>query len=386
MADELFDAIFGTTTVAAMTDDAAIVDALCEAETALARACARVGVISLPIALEVSAACDAARRTDTHDLARRARVGGNPVIPLVAEVRARVEDRAGAEAARAVHLGATSQDILDTALMLVAKQSLGVIIADLGECGDIAAGLAAAHRNTPMSGRTLLQQAVPTTFGALAAVWGAGLDGARIGLGAVRESLPAQLGGAAGTLAALYPHGFAVLVAFADETGLAAPDGVWHADRTPITNLAGSLGTTAAVIGKIATDIVLLSQTEIGEVRETSPGGSSAMAHKQNSIGAVTARAAAAQAPGLVATLLAAGSPELQRGAGSWHAEWPALLSLLRHVGGAASRLWASIDVDVDTAAMARNLALLEATLDIGDLGHAGDLVDHYLERRQPWK
>lgn len=381
---ELFDGIFST--IAIPTDDAALVNALCDAETALARACARVGLIPLPVALEIGAVCDAVRSLDSAELARRSVAGGNPVIPLVTEIRTRVEARAGAEAAGAVHFGATSQDILDTALMLVSKQALGVIVSDLGECGDIAAQLAAAHRATPMSGRTLLQQAVPTTFGALAAVWGQSLDRARARLAQLRDALPVQLGGAAGTLAPLYPHGLEVLAAFADETDLAEPDGVWHTDRTVITELAGGLGSAAAAVGKAATDLVLLAQTEIGEVRERAPGGSSAMAHKQNPIAAVTARAAAAQAPGLVATLLAAGSPELQRGAGSWHAEWPALLALLRYTGGGASRLWRALELDVDVDAMARNLARLDGTVDTGDVGHAGELVDRYLERRPVWQ
>jgi 3-carboxy-cis,cis-muconate cycloisomerase len=383
MTSELFDGVFGTTAIVAATDDAAIVDALCEAETALARACTRAGLIDLPAALEIGAACDAVRRLDSSELARRSAASGNPVIPLVAELRMRVEKSGGPEAARGVHLGATSQDILDTALMLVASRALGVMLADLAECSAAIGGLARDHRDTPMCGRTLLQPAVATTFGALAAVWGTSIDRATARLAAVRRALPVQLGGAAGTLAPLYPHGLLVQAAFADETDLAEPDGVWHTDRTPITELATALGTAAAALGKVATDIVLLSQAELGEVREAAPGGSSAMAHKQNSIAAITARAAAAQAPGLVATLLAAASPELQRGAGSWHAEWPALLGLLRYVGGSASRLWVSVGaLQIDSAAMARNLAQLDGTIDTGDLGHAGDLVDRYLERR----
>jgi 3-carboxy-cis,cis-muconate cycloisomerase len=383
MTSQLFDGIFGTTAVVAATDDAAIVDALCEAETALARACTRAGLIDLPIALEIASACDAVRRLDSSELGRRSTAGGNPVIPLVAELRTRVERQAGADAARAVHLGATSQDILDTALMLVASRALGVIISDLAACGNAIAALAREHRGTAMSGRTLAQQAVATTFGALAAVWGTGLDRGAARLTAVRARLPVQLGGAAGTLAPLHPHGLSVLAAFADETDLAEPDGVWHTDRTPITELAGALGTAAAALGKVATDVVLLSQSDVGEVHEAAPGGSSAMAHKQNSIAAVTSRAAAAQAPGLVATLLAAGSPELQRGAGSWHAEWPALIALLRYVGGAASRLSTCVGgLEVDRAAMARNLARLRPDVDTDDVGHATDLVDRYLERR----
>ncbi len=384
MSDELFDGVFGTTAVGAATDDAAIVDALCEAETALARACARAGLIDLPVALEVAAGCDVVRGMDPGNLSRRAVSGGNPVIPLVAELRRVVDERAGADAAAAVHLGATSQDILDTALMLVAHRALGVIGAELAECASAVAGLAAEHRSTPMSGRTLLRQAVPTTFGALAAVWGAGLDNSAARLAEVRAALPAQLGGAAGTLAALHPAGLTVLAGFADEVDLAEPDGVWHTDRTPVVTLAGALGAAAAAIGKVATDLVLLAQNEVGEVQEATPGGSSAMAHKQNATAAVTARAGAAQAPGLVATLLAAASPELQRGAGSWHAEWPALIALLRHVGGAASRLWHALaGLQVDTAAMRRNLDALAGFVDVTDLGHAGDLVDRYLERRQ---
>jgi 3-carboxy-cis,cis-muconate cycloisomerase len=154
-------------------------------------------------------------------------------------------------------------------------------------------------------------------------------------------------------------------------------DGVWHADRTPVVELAVALGGTAAAIGKVATDLVLLAQTEVGEVREKAPGGSSAMAHKQNPIAAITARASAAQAPGLVATVLAA-TPELQRGAGPWHAEWPALSALLAAVGGAASRLRTALaGLQVDTERMAANSTGLD-----GALGHAEDLVDRYLATR----
>jgi 3-carboxy-cis,cis-muconate cycloisomerase len=233
-----------------------------------------------------------------------------------------------------------------------------------------------------MVGRTLLQHAVPTTFGALAAVWGAALDRTRARLTAARDALPVSLGGAAGTLSVLHPHGLDVLAAFADELELAAPTGVWHGDRTIVHDLAGTLGSAAAATSKVAGDVVLLAQSEIGEVREAAPGGSSAMAHKQNPIAAITARAAAAQVPGLVATLLSA-APELQRGAGAWHAEWPALLALLQWTGGASARLRTSLlSLETDTDAMARNLAMLDATVDTSEWGHAGDLVDRYLDGR----
>ena len=382
-AGDLLDPIFGMTAVTAATDDRALLAALCEAETALARACARAGVIDLPTALEIAAACDEASRGEPAELGRRAVAGGTPVIPLVAELREWVSARGGAEAAATLHLGATSQDVLDTALMLLAHRALGVTLADLAECANACAGLAREHRLTPLAGRTLLQLAAPTSFGAVAAAWGAGLDRAAAGLGRVRDALPVQLGGAVGTLAGWYPHGFAVLAAFADELGLAEPAAPWHTDRTVVTELAGALGTVAAAVAKPATDIVLLAQGELGEVREAAAGGSSAMPHKHNPIAAVTARAAAAQAPGLVANLLAAAAPELQRGAGPWHAEWPSLLALLRAAGGAASRLRDSLrGLRVDPAAMARNLARLDGVLDTAELGHAGDLVDRYLAGR----
>ena len=383
MSTELFDPIFGTTAVTAAVDDAAIVSAMCEAETALARACARAGLIPLPLALEIGAACEYVARIDPANISRRAVSSGNPVVPLVEEIRSRVRERTDERAAHAVHLGATSQDIVDTALMLVAKRALGVIVAEMDECGSRIADLAHEHRTTAMSGRTLLQQAVPTTFGALAAVWGAGIDAASLRLASVRASLPVQLGGAAGTLAPLYPEGLEVLGAFADELDLAEPAGVWHGNRAPIVELAGSLGAAAAATAKVATDIILLAQNELGELAVREPGGSSSMPHKRNPTAAVTARAAAAQVPGLVSTLLTAASPELQRGAGSWHAEWPALLSMLRYVGGAASRLRTALHLDVDAGAMARNLDALDGTVDTTDFGHAADLVDRFLERRK---
>jgi 3-carboxy-cis,cis-muconate cycloisomerase len=381
VTSELFDGIFGTTSVVAATDDAAVVDALCSAETALARACTRAGIASLETALEIGAVCDEVRRLDSAELARRAAYDGNPVIPLVAEIRTRVEVRAGAEAARTVHYGATSQDIIDTALMMVAKQAVGVIVAAVDDATGACARLARAHRNDVITGRTLLQWAVPTTFGAVASGWGSALAAAGARLSDLRTKLPAQYGGAAGTLAASYPNGLAVLEAFADECDLVAPRGVWHTDRTIVTELAGALGSASAAMAKVATDLVLLGQSDVGEVRERTPGASSAMKHKRNPIAAVTARAAAAQAPGLVATLMST-APELQRGAGSWHAEWPALIALLRYTGGAAARLRTALDIDVDTAAMRRHLEQLADSVDIADIGHAGDLVDRYLHGR----
>lgn len=375
----LFDPLFGMTAIDAATDDRAWLAALCETETALARACSSAGLLDLPAALEVGAAADAVKSMDPDDLGRDAMADGNPVIALVRRMREAVAARAGEHAAEAVHLGATSQDILDTATMLVTSRALGVLYGDLRDCADHTAAMARAHRDSVMIGRTLLQQAVPTTFGALAAGWGTALDRNLVRVAGLRDALPVQLGGAAGTLAGWYPHGFAVRAAFADELDLREPSGVWHSDRGVVTDLAATLGGTAATLGKIALDVVLLAQSEVAEVREGRPGASSAMPHKRNPIAAITARAAAAQAPGLVANLLAAAAPELQRGAGPWHAEWPALRALMRCVGGAASRLRDCLTaLQVDAGAMRGHVDDAEP-----DVGHARDLVDRYLDRRR---
>jgi 3-carboxy-cis,cis-muconate cycloisomerase len=378
----LWDPIFGATAVADVTGDRAWILALCDTEAALAQACAAAGLIDRVTADAIGVACVELARTDPSDLGRRAADGGNPVIPLVNDLRARVQDAAGPTAAAGVHLGATSQDILDTAAMLVAQAALDVILAALADAADACAALALGHRTTAMIGRTLMQQALPTTFGAVAAGWGEGLDRAVVRLRGARAELAVQLGGATGELAGWRPEGPAVRAAFAAELALSDPGSVWHTERSRIAALATALGTTCGSIAKVAGDVVLLAQTEIGEVRESRGGGSSSMPHKHNPVAAITARAAAAQAPGLVATLLAAMPAELQRGAGPWHAEWQPLTALLRGTGGAAARLAESLSgLQVDTAAMSRNLALGRSVAGDAATG-APEIVDAYLSRR----
>ncbi|MDQ2749659.1 MAG: 3-carboxy-cis,cis-muconate cycloisomerase [Actinomycetota bacterium] len=375
MTSPLWDPIFGKSAVSATTNDAAWVQAMCDAEAALARACARTGLVSEDAARAVSRSCADAALTDPAELGADAAADGNPVIPLVKQLRSHIPEHA-----EAVHFGATSQDILDTSTMLVSRQALAVILSALDDVAAACVRLAAAHRNTPMIGRTLMQQALPTTFGALAAGWGEGVDRTTARLAALRDGCAVQLGGAAGTLAGWHPHGPAVRAALAEELGLQDPGTVWHSERSRITELASALGAACGAINKIGTDVVLLAQTEVGEVREGAGGGSSTMAHKHNPIAAITARAAAGQAPALVATLHAAMSAELQRGAGPWHSEWQPLIGLLNTTGGAATRLATSLTgLHVDAEAMARNLGANTAP----DLGHAGDLVDCYLQGRQ---
>ncbi|MER5755575.1 3-carboxy-cis,cis-muconate cycloisomerase [Streptomyces sp. NPDC002088] len=320
---------------ASATGDTAYLRALLDAEAALTRAQAALGLAPAAAATAVTEAADGAG-FDVRDLALRARAGGNPVIPLVADLTKAV----GQEYGPYVHRGATSQDIMDTATMLVAVRTLGPVLADLARTERALAELAAGHRDTPMPGRTLTQHAVPTTFGLKAAGWRSLVLDARDRLTAVRDRLPAQLGGAAGTLAAFSVYGaddaLALPAAYARELGLREPLLPWHTLRTPIADLAGGLAFAAGALGKVATDVLTLARTEVGEVAEGSGGGSSAMPHKANPVRSTLIAAAARRAPQLAATLYGSLVAEDERPAGAWHAEWEPLRELLRLVGGAA--------------------------------------------------
>jgi 3-carboxy-cis,cis-muconate cycloisomerase len=332
----LFDGIFARGGAAAAVADDAWFRALLAAEAALARAAAQVGLVPTTAADAVTAASGDPGRLDLATVIATAADAGNPVPPLVRAL----QDAVGERDAVAVHVGATSQDVLDTALLLIARNAIAAIDADLVAASEAAARLAAAHRNDVVMARTLMQQALPTTFGLKAAGWLAGLDGARIRLAEVVASLPAQYGGAAGTLVASGGSGVALRTAFAAELGLADIPAPWHTVRLPIADLAGALGAAAGVVGTIALDIVLMAQTEVAEVSEGGGrGGSSAMPHKANPVAAISARACARRAPGLVGTLFGAMEQEHERAAGAWHSEWPTLTALLTTVGSAAAWL-----------------------------------------------
>lgn len=355
-AGGLFDGVLARGRVREAVDDRAWLQAMLDVEAALARAEARAGLLPAEQAEEIARACRA-ERFDPAALGEAAAASGNPVVPLVRALGAVLSGPAAA----AVHHGATSQDVLDSAAMLVAHRALGPLLDDLDGAAAAAAALARAHRTTLMAGRTLLQQALPVTFGVKAAGWLVGLDEAAARLEVVRTTrLAAQLGGAAGTLAALGPAGVQVLGAFARELGLAEPVLPWHTVRTRVADLAGALGAAAGVAGKVARDVVLLAQTEVAEVREGGPpgrGGSSTLPHKRNPVAAVAALAAAEQAPGLVATLLAAMVQEHERAAGPWHAEWRPLTELLRTTGSAAAWLRDCLErLEVDPERMRHNL------------------------------
>jgi 3-carboxy-cis,cis-muconate cycloisomerase len=319
----------------AATGDHAYLRAMLDAEAALTRAQAALGLAPAEAAAAVTEAAEPAG-FGIRALAERARRGGNPVIPLVEDLTKAV----GEEYGPYVHRGATSQDILDTATMLVGVRTLDLVLAELGRAERALARLAAEHRDTPMPGRTLTQHAVPTTFGLKAAGWRSLVLDARDRATAVRDTLPVQLGGAAGTLAAFSAYGAeeapALPAAYARELGLREPLLPWHTLRTPIADLAGCLAVTAGALGKLAVDVLTLSRTEIAEVAEGSGGGSSAMPHKANPVRATLLAAAARRAPQLAATLYGSMAAEDERPAGAWHAEWEPLRDLLRLVGGAA--------------------------------------------------
>ncbi|MFE2881245.1 3-carboxy-cis,cis-muconate cycloisomerase [Streptomyces sp. NPDC059272] len=320
---------------ASATGDTAYLRALLDAESALTRAQAALGLAPAEAATAVTAAADP-DRFDVRSLAERSRAGGNPVIPLVADLTKAV----GAEYGPYVHRGATSQDIMDTATMLVASRTLDLVLTDLTRTEQALARLAAAHRDTAMPGRTLTQHAVPTTFGLKAAGWRSLVLDARDRARAVRDTLPVQLGGAAGTLAAFTAYGaedaLALPDAYARELGLTAPPLPWHTLRTPIADLAGCLTFAAGALGKVAADVLVLGRTEIAEVSEGSGGGSSAMPHKANPVRCTLIAAAARRAPQLASVLYGSLVAEDERPAGAWHAEWEPLRELLRLVGGAA--------------------------------------------------
>ena len=356
-----------------VVSDAAVLDALVTAEAALVRAYAAVGLASTSDAEAVSAALGWVDSTtgcrghglDATALARAAVPGGNPVIPLVGLLR----DRAPEAAKRWVHRGATSQDILDTALMLVARNAGAELDASLKNLAADLSQFAAAHRNQVAAARTLTQHAVPTTVGLRAANWLRGVRRASERLASAVSALPAQLGGAGGTLASFVEIASAegaaaaastLPAAYAAELGLASPDAPWHTTRWPVTELGDALVQVVDACGVFAADVATLSRTEVGELSEGSGGGSSAMPQKQNPVDAVLIRSAALRAPHLGATLHLASSLAVdERPDGAWHAEWPTLRELLRLALGAAAhaeRLIAGLTVD--SVAVDRNLAL----------------------------
>ena len=355
--------------VAALTGDRAVLAAILAVESGWAAVLEKAGLAPAGSAAVVSSAAEPGRY-DTAGIAVRAQGGGNPVIPLLADLRKNVDalDTSDIGAAKAVHTALTSQDVLDTALMLLARNTVEALLADLKGAAAALAGLAGRHQGTLCVGRSLTQHSLPFSFGLRAAQWFHGLAAA--GRQLENLELPVQFGGAAGTLAAgsVLTAGsaatpFSLAEALAAQLGLAAPAAPWHTNRLTVTSLGNALAAVLDALGKIAADVLFLSRPEVAELAEPRAAGrgvSSAMPQKQNPVLSVLVRSAALQGPGLASQLhLAAANFNDERPDGAWHAEWPALRQLLALSLGAAGHLRELAEgLQVFPDAMRRNLDL----------------------------
>ncbi len=353
--------LFGERDVAAQLSDQARLQALLDVEVALAEAESHVGVVP-PSSVSPIARAARAELYDHVALGQEAARAGNIVIPLVKHLVRQVA-AIDPDASRYVHWGATSQDILDTALVLQLRAAFPPLLGQFERAAEAAAGHARRYRNTPIAGRTWLQQATPTTFGLKAAGWLDALERVRRRLGeALSATLVLQLGGASGTLAALGPAALAVSNAMAKRLGLQAPPAPWHGHRDRLAHLACTLGVATGTLGKIAKDLALLGQTEVGEVvAARDEGASSTMPHKRNPVRVAVALAAALRVPGLVATMLASMPQEHERGLGGWHAEWDALPEIVLLASGAARSIADALDdLIIDARRMQANLEITQ--------------------------
>jgi 3-carboxy-cis,cis-muconate cycloisomerase len=343
----------------AVCDDVAYLQHMLDFEAALARAEATTGVIPASATGPIASACKATG-FDLAALAQAATKSGNLAIPLVKALTAAVA-KTDAEAARYVHWGATSQDVIDTAGMLTLRAAIDALLADIDRAIAGFVRLAREHRHTPVVGRTWLQHALPMPFGLKLAEYAAALGRSRTRLRRLRNEVPVlQFGGAAGTLAALGDKGLLVAEQLARELQLPLPDAPWHTHRDRIAEAASVFAIVAGTCGKIARDVSLMMQTDVAEAFEPpgeGRGGSSTMPHKRNPVAAATALAAATMAPNLAATIFAAQVQDHERSAGPWHAEWPTLPTLQLVTSGA---LAAIVDIaeglEIDAARMRANL------------------------------
>lgn len=310
-------------------------------DAALVAAMTRVEVAWLAALRDAGVATDADPGTvpilEPAEIAGDVEAGGNPVIPLVARLRERAPDGT----ARWLHRGLTSQDVMDSALVLCLRDTLDQLLGDVQRQVATLRELADTHRRSVQAGRTLTQHAVPTTFGLTAANWLAGVLDAAAELVEIRGALPVQIGGAAGTLAALVALAgdpSDVVERCAAALGLAAVP-PWHTNRRPVTRAGDALVAGIDACGRIANDVLLRARPEIAELSEPAPGGSSTMPHKQNPVLSVLVRRAAIVAPFAAAQLHAAAAAAVdERPDGAWHAEWAALRSLGRMAAVAASQ------------------------------------------------
>lgn len=361
--DQLFDAYFTARDMREVFCDQGRVQAMLDVEAALARAEARVGLIPASAVAPIENACRA-DRYDFAALGEAIATAGNSAIPLVKALGKQIA-ATDAEAERYVHLGATSQDVMDTGLVLQLRQALDLIESDLAQLADSLAAQAQRHAATPMAGRTWLQHATPVTLGMKIAGWLGAVTRSRQRLRELKPRLLVlQFGGASGTLAALGEQALPIAQALAEELQLTLPEQPWHTQRDRVVEFGAVLGLIAGSLGKLGRDISLLMQTEAAEVFEPSApgkGGSSTMPHKRNPVGAAVLIGAATRVPGLVSTLFSAMPQEHERSLGLWHAEWETLPQICCLVSGSLqqARLLAE-GLEVDAARMARNLDLTQ--------------------------
>lgn len=356
---ELLDLLFRSEDVEQVFSSRACLQGMLDFEAALARAEARAGVVPSSAAAAIAAKCRA-ELFDVGALAAGAKFAGNIAIPLV-KALTNLVGQGDKDAARYVHWGATSQDAIDTGLVLQLREALKLIAVDLDRLTAGLAELATKHRSTIVVGRTWMQQALPTTFGAKVAGWLDAVDRHRERLRETqRRVLVLQFGGAVGTLAALGRRGADVAKILAEELGLGLPDVPWHSHRDRVAEVATTLGLCVGTLGKIARDISLHAQTEIGEVLEPAEegrGGSSTMPHKRNPVTSAVVLSAAVRVPGLVSTMLTAMVQEEERGLGGWHAEWETLPEIVRLTAGALHHMTETAPrLEIDAERMKQNL------------------------------
>jgi 3-carboxy-cis,cis-muconate cycloisomerase len=356
----LLDQLLGSQPVLEIFSDKARVQRMLDFEAALAMAESRLGVIPTAAGPAIVSQC-MAESIDFQELAKAAVDAGNLAIPLVKQLAALVEHHSP-EAAPYVHWGATSQDVIDTGLMLQSRDAISLMVGDLDRLCSLLAELADRHRNTPMVARTWMQHAIPTVFGFKVAGWLDGLLRSRVRLIGLHNQAALQFGGAAGTLAALGTSGLAVAQGIASELKLVLPEIPWHTQRDRIAELATALAALTASLGKIARDIALQSQTEVGELSEPAKagrGGSSTMPHKRNPVNAAVILAGAEQTPFLAGTVLAAMQQEHERGLGNWLAEWETVPKLFRLSSSALARMLVIMEgLEVHPDRMLQNLEL----------------------------
>ena len=388
--NQLFDAYFTARDMREVFCDQGRVQAMLDFEAALARAEARVGLIPPNVVAPIESAC----RADLYDfsaLGEAIATAGNSAIPLVKALGKQIA-ATDAEAERYVHLGATSQDVMDSGLVLQLRQALALIESDLAQLADSLAVQAQRHAATPLAGRTWLQHATPVTLGMKIAGWLGAVTRSRQRLRELKPRLLVlQFGGASGTLAALGEQALPIAQALAEELQLTLPEQPWHTQRDRVVEFGAVLGLIAGSLGKFGRDISLLMQTEAAEVFEPAApgkGGSSTMPHKRNPVGAAVLIGAATRVPGLVSTLFSAMPQEHERSLGLWHAEWETLPEICCLVSGSLQQARLLADgLEVDAARMSRNLeltqglVLAEAVSTVLAQRVGRDTAHHLLER-----